>query len=309
GSTFSHSGPTWKQILELLLVLNHILVHLHQRGKQRRWSGVWRLLLTSFIQGGRAGESQSQTFKTTQSPAASSPRICLTRHRLPVQISGQLLRPQSALQRANITPVKDCVAGGGECSRAHRPILPNRHILPMRLYLTLNLHGATMLILLAFIIVFHITSAALLFISTIDNAWWVGKDFSTDVWKVCINITNCTVIDENNSEYQSVQAVQATMILSTILCCAAFLVFILQLFRLKQGERFVLTSTIQLLSCLCVMIAASIYTNRHEDLHKSSGYVFDISSGQYGYSFILAWIAFAFTLISGIMYLVLRKRK
>lgn len=166
-----------------------------------------------------------------------------------------------------------------------------------------------MLILLAFIIVFHITSAALLFISTIDNAWWVGKDFSTDVWKVCINITNCTVIDENNSEYQSVQAVQATMILSTILCCAAFLVFILQLFRLKQGERFVLTSTIQLLSCLCVMIAASIYTNRHEDLHKSSGYVFDSRSGQYGYSFILAWIAFAFTLISGIMYLVLRKRK
>ncbi|XP_074866941.1 epithelial membrane protein 2 [Carettochelys insculpta] len=166
-----------------------------------------------------------------------------------------------------------------------------------------------MLILLAFIIVFHITSAALLFIATIDNAWWVGNDFSTDVWRVCVNITNCTVINENNSEYQSVQAVQATMILSTILCCVAFLVFILQLFRLKQGERFVLTSTIQLLSCLCVMIAASIYTNRHEDLHKSDGYMFDVASGQYGYSFILAWIAFVFTLISGVMYLVLRKRK
>ncbi|EMP41454.1 Epithelial membrane protein 2 [Chelonia mydas] len=98
------------------------------------------------------------------------------------------------------------------------------------------------------------------------------------------------------------------MILSTILCCVAFLVFILQLFRLKQGERFVLTSTIQLLSCLCVMMAASIYTNRHEDLHRSVGYEF-VVSGQYGYSFILAWIAFAFTLISGVMYLVLRKRK
>lgn len=45
------------------------------------------------------------------------------------------------------------------------------------------------------------------------------------------------------------QAVQATMILSTILCCIAFLIFLLQLFRLKQGERFVLTSIIQLLSC------------------------------------------------------------
>lgn len=51
------------------------------------------------------------------------------------------------------------------------------------------------------------------------------------------------------AEYQSIQAVQAAMILSTILCCVAFLVFILQLFRLKQGERFVLTSVIQLLSC------------------------------------------------------------
>lgn len=51
------------------------------------------------------------------------------------------------------------------------------------------------------------------------------------------------------AEYQSIQAVQASMILSTIFCCVAFLVFILQLFRLKQGERFVLTSIIQLLSC------------------------------------------------------------
>lgn len=45
------------------------------------------------------------------------------------------------------------------------------------------------------------------------------------------------------------QAVQATMILSTTLCCVAFLVFVVQLFRLKQGERFVLTSIIQLMSC------------------------------------------------------------
>ncbi|XP_006015560.1 epithelial membrane protein 2 [Alligator sinensis] len=167
-----------------------------------------------------------------------------------------------------------------------------------------------MLILLAFIIVFHITSAALLFISTIDNAWWVGKDFSTDVWQICTNITNCTVINENMAEYQSIQAVQAAMILSTIFCCVAFLVFILQLFRLKQGERFVLTSIIQLLSCLCVMIAASIYTDRHEELHEAVEYLqLNVASGQYGYSFILAWIAFAFTLISGVMYLILRKRK
>jgi hypothetical protein len=52
-----------------------------------------------------------------------------------------------------------------------------------------------------------------------------------------------------SADYPTLQAVQATMILSTILCCMAFLIFLLQLFRLKQGERFVLTSIIQLMSC------------------------------------------------------------
>ncbi|XP_069859594.1 epithelial membrane protein 2 [Dipodomys merriami] len=168
-----------------------------------------------------------------------------------------------------------------------------------------------MLVLLAFIIIFHITSAALLFVATIDNAWWVGDNFSVDVWRVCRNNSNCTEIDESFSDYATLQAVQASMILSTILCCIAFFIFLLQLFRLKQGERFVLTSIIQLMSCLCVMIGASIYTDRRQDFHNNnaeySSYMME--EGRYGYSFILAWVAFAFTFISGLMYLVLRKRK
>ncbi|XP_045639967.1 epithelial membrane protein 2 [Ursus americanus] len=167
-----------------------------------------------------------------------------------------------------------------------------------------------MLVLLAFIIIFHITSAALLFIATIDNAWWVGEEFFADVWRVCVNNTNCTEIDASFQDYPTMQAVQATMILSTILCCIAFLIFVLQLFRLKQGERFVLTSIIQLMSCLCVMIAASIYTDRREDLHKNNLGLYALAQeGRYGYSFILAWVAFAFTFVSGLMYLILRKRK
>ncbi|KAG7279471.1 hypothetical protein CRUP_038244 [Coryphaenoides rupestris] len=59
-----------------------------------------------------------------------------------------------------------------------------------------------MLVILALIILFHLASAVLLFVATIHNT------------------------------------VQATMILATILCCVGFFVFILQLFRLKQGERF-----------------------------------------------------------------------
>lgn len=168
-----------------------------------------------------------------------------------------------------------------------------------------------MLVLLAFIIIFHITSAALLFIATIDNAWWVGEGFFADVWKVCFtaNTTNCTDIDDGFYYYSTMQAVQASMILSTILCCIAFLIFLLQLFRLKQGERFVLTSIIQLMACLCVMIAASIYTDRRQDIHRENLLYALTAEGTYGYSFILAWVAFAFTFVSGLMYLILRKRK
>lgn len=58
------------------------------------------------------------------------------------------------------------------------------------------------------------------------------------------------------------------------------------------------------------MIAAAIYTDRREDLHKDNVNFYQlISDGTYGYSFILAWVAFAFTFVSGLMYLILRKRK
>lgn len=50
---------------------------------------------------------------------------------------------------------------------------------------------------------------------------------------------------------------------------------------------------------LCIMIAASIYTDR---FHK------DENDGWYGHCFILAWISFALTFISSITYFVLRKK-
>ncbi|OCT61459.1 epithelial membrane protein 2 [Xenopus laevis] len=165
-----------------------------------------------------------------------------------------------------------------------------------------------MLVVLAFIIIFHITSIALLFISTIDNVWWVGDNFSVDIWRSCLtNGTNtvCNDIASSNPSYQAIQTIQATMILATILCCIGFFSFILQLFRLKQGERFVLTATIQILSCLCVMIGASIYTSMHDQFHPE----LKPDAGKFGYSFVIAWIAFAFTLTNSIMYLILRKRK
>ncbi|XP_016338148.1 epithelial membrane protein 2-like [Sinocyclocheilus anshuiensis] len=161
-----------------------------------------------------------------------------------------------------------------------------------------------MLIILALIILFHITSAILLFIATIRNVWWVWEDYTLDLWYHC-NSTNCYDIPNSaTSDAAYLQTVQATMILATILCCVGFFVFILQLFRLKQGERFVFTAIIQLLSAFCVMTGASIYTAEHLNFKDKN-----CKNGEYGYAFVVAWVAFPMTLLSGLMYLVLRKRK
>lgn len=165
-----------------------------------------------------------------------------------------------------------------------------------------------MLIILVLIILFHVAAAALLFVATIYNAWWVvtptGRDaIYTDLWYSCNN--TCFPIENSHSKNAAyLQTVQATMILATILCCVSFFVFILQLFRLKQGERFVFTAIIQLLAALCVMIGASVYTAQKESFHTAS-----LLEGSYGASFIVAWVAFPMTSLSGLMYLVLRKRK
>lgn len=165
-----------------------------------------------------------------------------------------------------------------------------------------------MLIILVFIILFHLAATILLFVATINNAWWVvtppGRDvIYADLWYSC-NSTCYPVENSHTASAAYLQAVQATMILATILCCVSFFVFILQLFRLQQGERFIFTSIIQLMASLCVMMAASIYTAQKDSFH-----VVSLQRGVYGSSYVLAWISFPMTLISGLMYLVLRKRK
>uniref|UniRef100_A0AAA9SWD5 Peripheral myelin protein 22 n=1 Tax=Bos taurus TaxID=9913 RepID=A0AAA9SWD5_BOVIN len=53
---------------------------------------------------------------------------------------------------------------------------------------------------------------------------------------------------------------------------------------------------------LCVMSAASIYTVRHPEWHFNS-------DGSYGFAYILAWVAFPLALLSGVIYVILRKRE
>lgn len=50
------------------------------------------------------------------------------------------------------------------------------------------------------------------------------------------------------------------------------------------------------------MSAATIYTVRHSEWHANSDY-------SYGFAYILAWVAFPLALLSGVIYVILRKRE
>nr|XP_029480202.1 epithelial membrane protein 2-like [Oncorhynchus nerka] len=146
-----------------------------------------------------------------------------------------------------------------------------------------------MLVLLAGIFLLHLTSIILLLVATIDNV-------SNPLLSSSTLLTQCLSLSPS-TEY--LQAVQASSILACIFSSLGLFVFVGQLFTLSKGQRFTFSGIFQLLACLCIMIAASIYT---DIFHKNE------SDGWYGHSFILAWISFAFTFISSIIYFVLRKK-
>ncbi|KAM6905500.1 epithelial membrane protein 1 isoform 2-T3 [Xenentodon cancila] len=160
-----------------------------------------------------------------------------------------------------------------------------------------------MLILLAAIFVLHILAIILLLVATIDNAWWVTKDMYTDVWARWVLVNgqwNYTDLPTGfNYPQDYLQAVQASSVLACVFSIIAIFVFVAQLFTLPKGQRFIISGVIQSLACLCIMIAASIYTDRFH---------IDESNGNYGHSYILAWIAFGLTFFSSITYFVLRKK-
>lgn len=149
------------------------------------------------------------------------------------------------------------------------------------------------------IVVVHITTIILLLVATIDNAWWVSGQNSTDLWgrwDLFSSVWHYTSLNGNSEGY--LQTVQASAVLACIFAILALFVFVAQLFTLTKGQRFTFTGILQLIACLCVMIAASIYTAK---LHINE-------NGGYGHSYILAWISFVLSLLLAITYIVLRKK-
>lgn len=98
------------------------------------------------------------------------------------------------------------------------------------------------------------------------------------------------------------QSVQATMILSIIFSVLSLFLFFCQLFTLTKGGRFYITGVFQILAGLCVMSGAVIYTVKHIEWHANT-------ANSYGFSYILAWVAFPLALLSGVVYVILRKRE
>ncbi|XP_068118715.1 peripheral myelin protein 22 [Hyperolius riggenbachi] len=159
-----------------------------------------------------------------------------------------------------------------------------------------------MLLLLLGIIVLHVAALVLLFVSTIVSSWLVSNTFSSDLWQNCSALASNTWSCNSASNNEWLQSVQAMMILSIIFSVLSLFLFFCQLFTLTKGGRFYITGIFQLLAALCIVAAASIFTARHTEWHKDN-------TASFGYAYILAWVAFPLAVISGIIYIILRKRE
>ncbi|XP_075702694.1 peripheral myelin protein 22 [Rhinoderma darwinii] len=157
-----------------------------------------------------------------------------------------------------------------------------------------------MLLLLLGIIILHVAVLVLLFVSTIVSSWLVSNGYSADLWQNCSGASNTwNCLSSSNNEW--LQSVQAMMILSIIFSVLSLFLFFCQLFTLTKGGRFYLTGIFQILAGLCVVAGASIFTVRHTEWHRDTA--------SFGYAYILAWVAFPLAVISGIIYVILRKRE
>ncbi|CAL8265659.1 unnamed protein product [Gadus morhua 'NCC'] len=143
------------------------------------------------------------------------------------------------------------------------------------LFLNLSFIRLKMLLILLGVLVLHLIILVLLFVSTAANAWTVGGTSSQDLWYRCMTF-NSDYHCKAASNEDWIQAVQALMVLSVLFALCFF-------------------ST-----CLFVMCGAIIYTVMAPD---------EGAGTSYGYAYVLAWVAFPLSLISGLIYIILRKRE
>ncbi|XDV44165.1 hypothetical protein PO909_012495 [Leuciscus waleckii] len=157
-----------------------------------------------------------------------------------------------------------------------------------------------MLLLLLGIVILHVAALVLLFVSTIVSAWVTNPNSSSDLWTNCTTLNNEIKCDTADTGVW-IQAVQALMILSIIFSFLSLFLFFCQLFTLQKGGRFFLTGAFQIFASLFVMSGAIIYTVMNS--------MWVPVAESFGFSYILAWVAFPLAFISGLIYVILRKRE
>nr|XP_027776220.1 epithelial membrane protein 3 isoform X1 [Marmota flaviventris] len=177
-----------------------------------------------------------------------------------------------------------------------------------------------MSLLLLVVSALHILILILLFVATLDKSWWTlpGKE-SLNLWYDCTwNNGTKTWACSNVSENGWLKAVQVLMVLSLILCCLSFILFMFQLYTMRRGGLFYATGLCQLCTSehppfslptwgtegVAVFTGALIYAIHAEEILAKHP-----RGGSFGYCFALAWVAFPLALVSGIIYIHLRKRE
>lgn len=157
-----------------------------------------------------------------------------------------------------------------------------------------------MLLILLGVLILHVIILILLIVSTAATAWSVGNNGGKDLWYKCLtNKEDYGCQPSSNEDW--IQAVQALMILSVLFCFFSLIAFLYQLFRLVKGGRFFFTAIFQILASVFVMCGAIIYTVMCPEDKKIYTH--------FGYAYVLAWVAFPLCLISGLIYIVLRKKE
>nr|XP_060636392.1 epithelial membrane protein 3 isoform X1 [Anolis sagrei ordinatus] len=152
----------------------------------------------------------------------------------------------------------------------------------------------------------HVLILILLFVATLDKSWWVLPDKETvNIWYDCVlNDTTHTWRCYSVSESAWLQAVQAFMVLSLLFSSFAFIIFMCQLYTMKRGSLFYATGVFQILTAISVFTAAVIYTVHVDEFQHRR-----MPGGSFGYCFVLAWLSFPLAMISGIIYIHLRKKE
>ncbi|XP_016137969.1 epithelial membrane protein 3-like [Sinocyclocheilus grahami] len=164
-----------------------------------------------------------------------------------------------------------------------------------------------MALLLMFVTVLHLVTLAMLFIATMEKSWWSWGDIeNTDLWYKCTyeNATE-TWLCASAKDSEWLQSVQAFMILSVVLSSISFMVFLGQLFTMSKGGIFYFTGLCQLFAGFAVFAAALIFTCQRSAILQDSR---ELEKGHFGYCYILAWVCVPLLLISGALYVHLRKR-